>query len=224
MPGRISAVVFDAYGTLFDVHSVTAECESCFPDAGSQFSQLWRTKQLQYTWLRSLMGRYCDFEAVTRDSAKATARALDLMLTERSLGRLMAAYDILTPFPEVRQALGGLRGFRRAILSNGSPRMLGAVVRNAGLDALLDRIISADEVQIFKPHPTVYSLACTAFDVPADQIAFVSSNFWDVSGAASFGFRTFWINRTRSQPDELGFPPPAVLGSLSELTSVLAAS
>ncbi|MGH8631991.1 MAG: haloacid dehalogenase type II [Burkholderiales bacterium] len=222
MPPHVSAVVFDAYGTLFDVHTVAAECESCFPGAGSQFSQAWRAKQLQYTWLRSLMGRYCDFEAVTRDAARATARALSLILTERSLGRLMAAYDTLTPFPEVRQALAGLQGFRRAILSNGSPRMLGAVVRNAGLDELFDRVMSVDEVQIFKPHPSVYSLACDAFDVPADQIVFVSSNFWDASGAASYGFRSFWINRAKSQPEELGYAPASVLGSLNELAPALA--
>jgi len=224
MPHPISAVVFDAYGTLFDVHSVTAECESCFPGAGSQFSQLWRVKQLQYTWLRSLMGRYCDFEALTRDAAKATAAALGFLLTERSLGRLMAAYDTLTPFPEVRQALAGLRGFRRAILSNGSPRMLGAVVRHAQMEELLDRVISVDEVRIFKPHPSVYSLACDAFDVPASQIAFVSSNFWDASGATSYGFRTFWINRTQSQPEELGYAPACIVGNLGELASALAAA
>jgi 2-haloacid dehalogenase len=223
MPSRIAAVVFDAYGTLFDVHSVVAVCERCFPGAGPQFSQAWRGKQLEYTWLLSLMGRYVEFEAVTRDAATATARALGLALTEPSLARLVQAYDDLAPFAEVRQTLAALGGFRRAILSNGSPRMLAAVVRNARLDKLLERVMSVDDVRVYKPHPSVYALACEAFDAPADRIAFVSSNYWDISGAASYGFRTYWINRTKSSPEELGFAPMAVLGDLADLAPALAA-
>lgn len=224
MPHPVSAVVFDAYGTLFDVHSVASECERCFPGSGARFSQTWRGKQLEYTWLRSLMGRYRDFETVTRDAARATAGALSLALTENSLERLMKVYDSLTLFAEVRPALEGLRGYGRAILSNGSPHMLATVVRNSGLDELFDHVISVDTVGIFKPHPSVYALAREAFDAPAGRIAFVSSNFWDVSGAASYGFRTYWINRTKSDSDELGFTPVAILGSLSELRPALAAA
>jgi 2-haloacid dehalogenase len=224
MPHPVSAVVFDAYGTLFDVHSVAAACEHCFPGSGSRFSQTWRNKQLEYTWLRSLMGRYQDFEAVTRDAAWATARALSLSLTEETLDRLMQAYDNLAPFPEVQRALAGLRGYGRAILSNGSPRMLTSVVRNSGLDDLLEHVISVDAVRIFKPHPSVYALACKAFDTAAERIAFVSSNFWDISGAAAYGFRTFWINRAKAPADELGFAPAATLGSLDELLPALAAT
>jgi 2-haloacid dehalogenase len=224
MARKISAIVFDAYGTLFDVHSVAAECELCFPGSGTRFSQTWRSKQLEYTWLRSLMGRYQDFETITRDAARATARALSLTVTESSLERLMKTYDRLTPFPEVRPALEGLGQYRRAILSNGSPRMLAAAVGNAGLTELLERVISVDSIGVFKPHPSVYALACRDFDVAASQIAFVSSNFWDVSGAASFGFQTYWVNRGKFQPDELGFPPLAILGTLSDLPSALAAA
>jgi 2-haloacid dehalogenase len=218
----VSAVVFDAYGTLFDVHSVVAECERCFPGSGSRFSQAWRGKQLEYTWLRSLMARYQDFEAITRDAAKASARALSLSLTEQSLERLMRAYDKLAPFPEVERALAGLRAYRRAILSNGSPRMLNSVVRNSGLHDSFDRVISVDAVRVFKPHPSVYALACEALGTSADRVAFISSNFWDISGAASFGFRTFWINRAKAAADELGFAPAAILGDLGELLPALA--
>lgn len=224
MPHPVSAVVFDAYGTLFDVHSVIAECEHCFPGSGSRFSQTWRGKQLEYTWLRSLMGRYRDFETITRDAAKATARALSLSLTAESLERLMRAYDNLAPFPEVGRALAGLQAYGRAILSNGSPRMLTSVVRNSSLNDLLDRVISVDAVRIFKPHPSVYALACEALGTPADRIAFVSSNFWDVSGAASYGFRSFWINRAEAPADELGFSPAAILGNLEGLLPALAAA
>lgn len=217
----IKALVFDAYGTLFDVHSIVAESEAAFPGKGMALSQLWRTKQLEYTWLRSLMGRYVDFEAVTAGSLNTACRMLGLSLNEQTSGRMLQAYRTLAPFREVPAALERLRGRKLAILSNGSPVMLNAVVRNAGLDHLLDAVISVDALKVYKPHPGVYALATDAFGMSPAEIGFISSNFWDISGATSFGFRTFWINRTGQTPDDLGFTPMAVLENLDQLVSHL---
>lgn len=220
-PPGLKALVFDAYGTLFDVHSVIAECEALFPGKGAALSRLWRGKQLEYTWLRSLMGRYADFSAITRTALTTACNVLGLELSEAAAGRLMGAYLILKVFPDVVDTLKRLRGRKLAILSNGSPDMLKAVVRHAGLDQLLDAMLSVDALRIFKPHPSVYAYAAERLQAPAGAVGFVSSNFWDVAGATSFGFRTFWINRTGAAADDLGYQPAAVLSQLSELPAVL---
>lgn len=217
-PLKLKALVFDAYGTLFDVHSVIVECEALFPGNGTKLSQIWRSKQLEYTWLRSLMDRYEEFEAVTRSALLAACQTLGLVLDQTAAKRLMDAYLVLRSFPETEDALLALRGRKLAILSNGSPRMLNAVVQSAGFDRLFDAVISVDELRIFKPHPSVYALATRYLNVSADEIGFVSSNFWDVAGATSFGFRAFWINRGSGKPDELGYQPVAVLSRLTDLT------
>jgi 2-haloacid dehalogenase len=217
----VRALVFDAYGTLFDVHSVITECERRFPGRGTELSKLWRQKQLEYTWLRSLMARYEDFERVTTDALVHATAALGLDLDGDARHALMDAYLHLSPYPEVPGALSALASRKRAILSNGSPRMLEAVVRNAGLATAFDAVLSIDGLKIFKPHPSVYQLAVDKLGVSAADIGFVSSNFWDVSGAASFGFRTFWINRAGNVPDELGFRPAGIVSRLDQLTGLL---
>ena len=217
----VRALVFDAYGTLFDVHSIGTACESLFPGRGEDLSRLWRTKQLEYTWLRSLMGRYADFETITRDALDYACGALGLELAQAHATGLMQSYRQLSPFSEVKDALAALHGRKLAILSNGSPAMLNALVEHAGMSKLFDAVISVDELKMFKPHPGVYGLATRYLGVNAKEIGFVSSNFWDVSGASSFGFRTFWINRNNSQPDELGFEPVAVVQRLDELLPYL---
>jgi 2-haloacid dehalogenase len=217
----LKALVFDAYGTLFDVHSVVAECETLFPGKGAPLSQLWRGKQLEYTWLRSLMGRYADFSAITRAALTTACSMLRLELGEAAAKQLMDAYLALKAFPDVVDTLGRLHGRKLAILSNGSPAMLNAVVRHAGLDQLLDAVLSVDTLRIFKPHPSVYAYAAEILQAPAGAIGFVSSNFWDVAGATSFGFRTFWINRAGAAPDDLGYQPAAVLSRFSELPALL---
>ena len=213
----IRALVFDAYGTLFDVHSVIARCESLFPGRGAALSHLWRQKQLEYTWLRSLMGRYENFESVTASALNYACSTLGLTLTKRSAGDLLLAYRRLNTFAEVGDALAALRDCRLAILSNGSPEMLNAVVRHSGLDRLLDAVISVDKVRMFKPHPSVYRLVPDKLQVRSRDVGFVSSNYWDVCGAAAFGFQAFWINRTKAAPDELGPRPNAVLQRLTDL-------
>jgi 2-haloacid dehalogenase len=215
---KLKALVFDAYGTLFDVHSVITLCDSLFPGRGTPLSQLWRAKQLEYTWLRSLMGHYVDFTAVTRDALEYACKVLHLALDAKKSAQLMDAYNHLALYPDACEALATLSGFKLAILSNGSPTMLDPLVKNAGLSGVLNAVISVDTVKIFKPDPRVYQLAPDKLGVDKAAIGFVSSNYWDAAGAKSFGFRVFWINRTGAQPDALGATPDHVLGKLTELS------
>ena len=207
-----AAFVFDAYGTLFDVHSVAARCESCWPGKGAQVSQLWRTKQLEYTWQRSLMQRYAPFSTVTREALAYTCEALKLELSVAQMEGLMGEYHRLAVYPDVSAALKRLGG-RQAILSNGSPDMLAPLVEQSNL--AFDAVISVDELQIFKPAPQVYELAVKKLGT--SDIGFVSSNCWDALGAKSFGLRVYWINRLNAPVDRLGLRPDEVLTSLYEI-------
>ncbi len=192
---KLAALLFDAYGTLFDVHSVAARCEQLWPGQGRAVSERWRAKQLEYTWLRSLMGRYQDFERITADGLRHACDALGLPCGEERVAELLAQYRRLAPFPEVANALAQLAGFKRAILSNGTPAMLAAAVRHAGLEGQLDAVLSVDSVKTYKPDPRVYQSAVDALGIEAGRIGFVSANGWDAAGAKAFGFRVFWINR-----------------------------
>jgi 2-haloacid dehalogenase len=206
------AFVFDAYGTLYDVHSVAARCESCFPGKGAQLSQLWRAKQLEYTWQRSLMQRYAPFSTVTREALAYSCEALKLELSVAQMEGLMGEYLSLSVYPDVEDALGKLNA-RKAILSNGSPDMLLPLVKNSGLE--LDAVISVDELKVFKPAPQVYELAVKRLGT--NSIGFVSSNCWDAIGAKSFGFSVYWVNRIQAPVDRLGFKPDRILHSLNEI-------
>jgi 2-haloacid dehalogenase len=218
---QIKALAFDAYGTLFDVASVLSLCEELFPGKGSAVSQMWRAKQLEYSWLRSLMGRYENFSHVTESALVFSCNALQLSLSGRVRARLMDAYLHLTPFAEVPEALKALSSLKLAIFSNGSPQMLEAVVKNAGLTNAFTDIISVDSVKIFKPSPLAYELVVKTLGLEKSSVGFVSSNSWDALGGKSFGFRTFWINRAAAPLDELGFQPDAKLKTLAELPSLL---
>jgi 2-haloacid dehalogenase len=209
---RPEAFVFDAYGTLFDVHSVAARCETCWPGKGAQLSQLWRAKQLEYTWQRSLMQRYAPFSTVTREALAYACEALGLELSAARMDGLMAEYLKLSVFPDVPGTLKEL-GKKQAILSNGSPDMLLPLVKHSGLR--FDAVISVDELKVFKPAPAVYELAVK--QLHTSRIAFVSSNCWDALGAKSYGFSVYWINRLKAPIDQLGFKPDAVLTSLNEI-------
>jgi 2-haloacid dehalogenase len=222
MVPKLSALVFDAYGTLYDVHSVIHECEQLWPGKGTAVSQLWRAKQLEWTWQRSLMGRYVDFRENTIAALRYAATALTLICDDDKVARLMEAYVNLDPYPEVRDALEGLRPTPCAILSNGTPDMLEPLVANAGFDRWISDVISVDAVHIYKPTPRVYQLAVDRMEVPAAEIGFVSSNCWDACGAKSFGFHVFWINRTNAPVDALGAPPDHILKSLAELPHLVA--
>jgi len=208
------AMVFDAYGTLFDVHSVAARCEQCWPGKGTPLSQLWRAKQLEYTWQRSLMQRYAPFSAVTREALAYACEALGLELDRAREASLMQEYLRLATYPDVAVTLKKLGG-KQAILSNGSPDMLLPLVEHSGLR--FDAVISVDELKIYKPAPRVYELAVKKLRTEKSKIGFVSSNCWDAMGAKSYGFTVYWINRAGAPLDRLGFRPDAILGSLNEV-------
>jgi 2-haloacid dehalogenase len=217
----IKACVFDAYGTLFDVHSAVARLRPRIGERADALSQLWRSKQLEYTWLRAVMGRHADFWQVTGD-------ALDYALARTGVDRamrepLMQAYLALDAYPDVPDMLHRLRagGLRTSILSNGAPRMLAAAATSAGIAELFDAILSVEEVGIFKPHPKVYQLAIDRLAVPPHQIAFQSSNAWDVCGAAACGLRAVWINRIGMPPERLPGAAEHELRDLSGLPALL---
>lgn len=218
----IHACVFDAYGTLLDFNSATARAADVLGDRAAPLSELWRAKQVQYTWLRSLMGAYVPFWQVT---GEALDFALDT-LGIHSPGlreRLMGLYRELAPFPDVVATLTTLRGagMRTAILTNGSQDMIDAGCRHAGITPLLDAILSVDEVGIYKPHPRVYQLAADRLGVAAGRIAFVSSNGWDAAGAAQFGFQVAWCNRYAQRPERLPTPPAVEITTLAALVPLL---
>ncbi|MBR0712604.1 haloacid dehalogenase type II [Bradyrhizobium liaoningense] len=244
----IKAVVFDAYGTLYDIQSVADITEDAFPGYGEIITQIWRIKQLEYTWLRSLMQRYQDFATVTRDSLAYTLRVLGLVHDAVAFERVIEKYLHLDLYPDAASALAALKPRKLAILSNGSPDMLDALVRNSGLDRLLDATISVDANRIFKPSPQAYALIGEKLGTSPDEVLFVSSNPWDVAGAKAFGLKVAWIERVtpeamalacvenevvapltmfkaiRTQMDELGFAPDHRVRSLAELPGIVARS
>jgi 2-haloacid dehalogenase len=243
----IKAVVFDAYGTLYDIQSVAAVTEQAFPGYGEIITQVWRIKQLEYTWLRSLMRRYEDFSVITRDSLSYTLRCLGLKHDPAVFERIMEKYLHLDLYPDALAALAALRGRKLAILSNGSTGMLTTLVRNSGLDRVLDATISIDSQKIFKPSPDAYTLIESRLGVPPAEALFVSSNPWDACGAKAFGLNVAWIERVtpeamalaciksdvvapltmfkaiRTQMDELGLEPDYRIHALSELPDLVAA-
>lgn len=220
---EIEACVFDAFGTLFDFASAAARCEGAPEEKRAMLTALWRDKQLQYTWLRSLQNRYADFEQVTGEALDFALESLGLeqpALRER----LMDLYLGLEPFPEVPAVLPILRrrGFKTAILSNGSPAMLAALVDRAGLADAFDEVMSVDAVGVFKTHPKVYQHALDTLRLPARKIAFQSSNAWDAFAASDFGMRVVWCNRYGQRRERLPGAPDAEVRTLAELPGLLA--
>jgi 2-haloacid dehalogenase len=219
---NIEACVFDAYGTLFDVNSVARSAQDSLGEKWQPLAELWRAKQLQYTWLRGLGGRHADFWQVTGD-------ALDFALSTLKLedpalrARLMNLYLILSAYAEVPGTVKHLKaaGMKLAILSNGTPAMLAAAVANAGLADLFDAILSVEEVKVYKPHPSVYALACAQLNVVASRICFLSSNGWDAYSAKAFGFRTLWCNRFGQAPERIPETPDAQITTLAELPDIV---
>ncbi|MEI5996513.1 haloacid dehalogenase type II [Paraburkholderia bengalensis] len=221
---HIKAIAFDLYGTLFDVHSVASKCDVAFPGRGQEISNVWRQKQLEYTWLRSLMNRYIPFEHVTEEALQYATRHLGLALDERAVRPLSDAYLRLQPFPEVPEALRALRGhgLKLAILSNGSPHSIDAVVGNAGLRDSFDHLLSVDPVRVYKPDNRAYELAEHAFGCNRREILFVSSNAWDATGARYFGFPTAWINRGGKVFEEMGQRPDWETNGLDDVAKLFA--
>ena len=219
---NVGACVFDAYGTLFDFAAAAERCRDALGDKANELNVLWRAKQLQYTWLRSLMGEYVEFWQITGDALDYAMESLgieDAALRQK----LMDLYLRLDTFPEIKDMLARLKdgGMKTAILSNGSPDMLKSAVEGAELGGLLAAVISVDGLRIYKPHPSVYQLAVNALDVPADGICFMSSNAWDANGAAAFGFRVVWCNRYAQKPERLPGEPVQMITTLAELPALL---
>lgn len=215
----IKGIVFDLYGTLYDVHSVASHCSEYFPGRGLEISMIWRQKQLEYTWLRSLMGQYLSFEEATDDALRYTCNHLKLTLKDDVRSALCNEYLKIQPYPEVPAALAELQamGLPLAILSNGSVRSIHSVVSHSGLEGRFAHLISVEHVKVFKPHPDVYLLAENALKLPRAEILFVSSNAWDASGARHFGYPVCWVNRTGGTFEELGQQPDHIVAQLNEL-------
>jgi 2-haloacid dehalogenase len=214
--------VFDAYGTLFDVNSAARAEQGSLGGKWQPFAELWRAKQLQYTWLRSLAGRHADFWQITGDAldfALSTFQVTDPELR----ARLMNLYLVLSAYPEVPDTLKRLKaaGMKLAILSNGTPAMLSAAAANAGIADLFDAILSVEEVKIYKPHPRVYGLACERLEVDAARVCFLSSNGWDAYSAKAFGFRVLWCNRFGQAAERIPETPDAQIATLAELPDIV---
>ena len=224
MPDKLAvrACVFDAYGTLFDLASAAARCNDVLGDKTTAVAQLWREKQITYTWLRAAQNLHADFWQVTGDGLDFTLETLGI--TDPAIrARLMGLYRELTCFPEVPDVLRRLKqaGYATAILSNGSPSMLQDLVASANLGGLLDHVLSVEEVGVFKPHPSVYQLAVDRLDVPAHQISFQSSNAWDAHAASAFGMRVVWCNRYAQRRERLPGSPDREIRTLAELPDLL---
>ena len=220
----IAVCVFDAYGTLFDVTAAAARLKSKLGDKAGQLAEIWRRKQLEYTWLRSLMGRYEDFWQVTSDSlgyAMDTLKIADPALR----AQLMQLYLALDAYPEVKRTLERLKSVKMqtAILSNGTQTMLVSAAKHAGIYPLLDQVLTVEPLATYKPSPAVYQLACDKLGVTAARICYLSSNAWDVAGAAAFGFRVVWVNRFGQLPEVLPGEPVASVKSLDELPALVGA-
>ncbi|GAC1327990.1 MAG: haloacid dehalogenase type II [Collimonas sp.] len=222
---NIQCIVFDLYGTLYDVQSVSNVCEETYPAMGDAIALLWRQKQLEYTWLRSLMGRYASFEKVTEDALRFACGHLGLPLDEAAHRRLSDAYLRLKPHPDAPAALHRLRdaGIPVGIISNGSTASIAQVVENSGMGWVFDQLISVESVQVFKPHSSVYGLAETRMGQPRENILFVSSNAWDAAAAAHFGFPVCWVNRHNSVFDEMDVRPAYTVTSLEAMADLLLA-
>jgi len=217
VPLKPQAFLFDAYGTLFDVHSVMLRGGVGIAGNVQALSQLWRQKQLEYTWLRALMERYEDFWHITEAALRSSIRQLSIQVTDRQLELLMQAYLVPAAFAEVRSALETLQGSPLAILSNGSPGMLDSAVRSNGLESYFAEIISVDRVKTYKPSPRVYALGTEILKVPAGEILFVSSNLWDVAGAKAFGYQVCWCNRSGAEMEDWGFAPDSMVLRLDQI-------
>ena len=218
---KIKSIVFDAYGTLFDVNSAAEKCKDKIGDKWESFANFWRTTQLEYTWLRSLMKRHKDFWSITEDSLEKSMKVFNV---EKSMkDELLNLYKILSPYPEVKEVLKSLKrkNLKMAILSNGTPALLTQLVNSNGLTNLFDDLFSVEEVKIYKPDPKVYDLPIKKYGVKPDEIAFLSANTWDVSGGGNYGYNSVWVNRNKSQFDILDYKPKNEIDNLSQLLKII---
>ena len=218
---NIKAIIFDAYGTLFDVNSAAEKCKGKIGDKWEDFANYWRTTQLEYTWLRSLMNRHKDFWKITEDSLDKSMKFFKIDNSMRN--DLLDLYKVLSPFSEVKETLNKLKkkDFKLAILSNGTPSLLGDLVKNNNLENIFDDIFSIEEVGIFKPDSKVYELPVNKYNIKEDEILFLSANTWDVSGGGNYGYNSVWVNRNKNIFDNLDYQPLDEIHDLSELLEII---
>ena len=218
---KIKAIIFDAYGTLFDVNSAAEKCKEKLGDKWEGFANYWRTTQLEYTWLRSLMRRHKDFWQITEDSLDKSMNFYNIDNSMRS--ELLNLYKVLSPFTEVRDTLKKLKqsNYKLAILSNGTPDILNELVVSNQLKDIFDDIFSVEEAGIFKPDSKVYDLPINKYNIEKNEVLFLSANTWDVSGAGNYGYNTVWVNRNNNIFDKLDFEPNKQISNLSELLDLI---
>ena len=218
---NIKAIIFDAYGTLFDVNSAAEKCKDKIGDKWEEFSNYWRTTQLEYTWLRSLMKRHKDFWQITEDSLNKSMKAYGIDPSMKD--ELLNSYKVLSPFKEVPDTLKALKknNFKLAILSNGTPSLLNELVKSNNLDNIFDDVFSIEEVGIYKPDSKVYDMPIKKYCIKKNEVAFLSANTWDVSGGGNYGFNSIWVNRNNSIFDNLDYKPQNEIKDLSELTKLI---
>ena len=218
---NIKAIIFDAYGTLFDVNSAAEKCKEKIGDKWESFANYWRTTQLEYTWLRSLMGKHKDFWQVTEDSLDKSMRAFDIKISMKN--ELLNLYKFLSTFDEVPRSLKTLKEkkYKLAILSNGTPKLLNELIKNNDLENLFDDIFSVEEVGVYKPDSRVYDIPIKKYRIKKNEIAFLSANTWDVSGGGNFGYNSIWVNRSNNIFDNLDYKPKYEIKDLNKLISLL---
>jgi len=218
---NIKAIIFDAYGTLFDVNSAAEKCKDQIGDKWEGFANFWRTTQLEYTWLRSLMNRHKDFWQITEDSLDKSMKAFNIDPLMKD--ELLNLYKVLSPFKEVPETLKILKekNFKLAILSNGTPSLLKELVKSNNLDNLFDDLFSIEEVKVYKPDSKVYDLPIKKYKIQNNEIAFLSANTWDVSGGGNYGYQSIWVNRNKNIFDNLDYKPQTEIENLSELISLI---
>ena len=218
---NVKAIIFDAYGTLFDVNSAAEKCKSKIGDKWESFANYWRKTQLEYTWLRSLMGRHKDFWAITEDSLDKSMKAFNV--NEAMKNELLDLYKILSPYPEVKETLKKLKykKYKLAILSNGTPALLNELVKSNNLQNLFDDIFSIEEVKIYKPSSKVYDMPIKKYNIKKEDAAFLSANTWDVSGGGNYGFSSVWVNRNNNIFDNLDYMPKNQISELNQLLDIL---
>ena len=217
----IKAIVFDAYGTLFDVNSAAEKCKGKIGDRWEGFANFWRTTQLEYTWLRSLMKRHKDFWQVTEDSLDKSMKAFKIDASMKS--ELLNLYKVLSPYPEVREILKKLKEkeYKLAILSNGTPALLNELVKSNNLENIFDDLFSIEEVRIYKPDSKVYDMPIKKYQIKAEEIAFLSANTWDVSGGGNYGYNAVWVNRNKNIFDNLDYKPKNEVSDLTQLIDIV---
>ena len=218
---NVKAIIFDAYGTLFDVNSAAEKCKDKIGDKWEPFANFWRTTQLEYTWLRSLMGRHKDFWQITEDSLDKSMKAFNIDSSMKN--ELLNLYKILSPYKEVSETLKALKEkkFKLAILSNGTPSLLNELVKSSNLNNLFDDIFSIEEVGVYKPNSKVYDMPIKKYKIEKHNVAFLSANTWDVSGGGNYGYQAIWVNRNNNIFDNLDFKPKLEIKNLSGLLSEL---